>query len=626
MLRFVPVAFLVACSAVDPDPRLEKFAGCDDLNGYMQDMALQEARWRWATEFQVPSMSIEYAFAAGTSPQAADFSQTNLQEQGVDEADLVKTDGTWLYSVAGPSVAITKVWPMEAAGDPVQVPIDGIIFGLYLVDDTVITLSTVFAGTAQPRDGVAAERTEDSTLVTVIDVTDRAAPVVIRETYTSGILEDTRRIGDRLYVVTYTDVDVQATAPVENWPDAKRLISAAVPADWLPRKVDHRLTARGTPDEGWTATDESSCGCDQVYASKATGGTFVTNVLSLDLADLASSFVGEAVVGRADTVYASPSSLYVAYTETAEGAFATFDGALDTVIHKFTIGEAVAAASYDATAKIVGTLPDQFALSEHDGVLRVATTDTQSWSTNVYTLQDVDGEFTRLDVLRGLAPGENLFAARFVGDVGYLVTYVVSEDGWAFPSIEGGDPLFTIDLADPTHVQPIGELQLDGWSDYIHPIDEGRLLTVGMDDGEDGWQVAVSVFDVSDLAAPALVDRLLPGSFQSEARLDHHAFNWYEPQRTLALPGMDQDGVTALDLVKVGEDGHLTAGGKLYQAPELLADDPRCAPVRRSVFLEDEVWAVSSAGLTGASLADPETPTAWVAFAEGGCASSASGW
>lgn len=602
MRALIPVLAMTAgCSLADPDPQLTRFSSCAELDTYMTRMALDEARWEWAVGFDdVLQGSVamggleDYSLANKASDSAGSFSETNLQEAGVDEADLAKTDGTWLYSVAGDQLMISRIWPVEAAREAARVPIDGVIEGLYLIDDHVVVLSTVWAWEGpRPRSGAGHVRSDDSTLVTVIDVTDRGEPEVIRETYTSGVLEASRRIGDRLFVVTYTDVQVGGGAS-RTWRDAKDAIEVADAVTWLPRRVDHLLRSDG----GWSTDDASSCGCTDVFASSAEGGTFVTNVLSLDLSSPRSAFVGEAVVGRADTVYASPRALYVAYTETAEGAFATFDGALDTVIHRFDIDGQRQRPRYDATAKIVGVLPDQFALSEQDGVLRVATTDTQSWSSNVYTLESVDGDFRRLDVLRGLAPGEQLFSSRFVGNIGYLVTYVVDEDGLSLPDIPLGDPLFTLDLSDPGDIVPVGELVLDGWSDYIHPLDDDHLLTVGMDDDGDDWQVSISLFDVSDLANPVLADRAFPGSVSSEAQEEHHAFNWYAPLQTLALPGVDRSGRSSLDLIEATPEG-LSVIGKLHPR----SPDDACHPVRRSVFLEDQVWAVSSGGLT-ASYAD----------------------
>jgi len=603
-------ALLSACSLADPDPNLTKFSSCQDLDVYMTEMALKEGRWGWSTNLSDISFgSVEYELSSERA--ATTFSETNLQEVGVDEADLVKTDGTFLYSVAGGHVLISQLWPVEEAREVSRLRVDGVIDGLYLIDDKLVVLSTTgFWEPEAPRSGQPHIRSEQSTLVTLIDVSDRSSPVVTRETYTSGALASSRRIGDRLFVVTYTDIRVEGRS-ARTWRDAKQSIEAADSIAWLPRRVDHQL--RGTGE--WETVDESSCGCTDVLASRAEGGTFITNVVSLDLSDPSAAFAGEAVVGRADTVYASPSSLYVAYTETAQGAFATFDGALDTVIHKFRIGEDEAKPRYDASAKIVGVLPDQFALSERDGVLRVATTDTQSWSSNVYTLEAVDGALRRLDVLRGLAPGEQLFSARFVGEIGYLVTYVVERNGVSIPSIPFGDPLFTIDLSDPTHIEAVGELQLNGWSDYIHPVDEDHLLTVGMDDGDGGWQVSVSLFDVSDLANPVLQSRVLPGSFSSESLQEHHAFNWYPTLNTLAIPGVDSGGKSGLDLIEWTADGELDTLGKLLQGPELGEASPWCQPVRRSVFLEDQVWAVSSAGLTAAVADAPGAQIAAVPFA-----------
>ncbi len=357
--------------------------------------------------------------------------------------------------------------------------------------------------------------------------------------------------------------------------------------------MDNRLVGGA-----WQTVTGTSCGCEDTWASEAEGGTFVTSVLTLDLSDPMSDFEGSAVVGRADTVYASADNLYVAYSEWEDGLFRP-GSVIDSIIHKFDItGDEPA---YRATAQIPGWLHDQFSLSEHQGVLRVATTDdSMGFTSGVYTLQEEEGEFVQLDYIDGLAPTEQIMSARFLGDMGYVVTF----------EVQLGDPLFTFDLSDPSNIQKMGELHIPGWSDYLHPMGEGHLLAVGMEDG----QLQVSRFDVSDLADPQLSDRLFLDAWGSEAQWDHHAFNYFAPTQSLSMPSSSWDGAAVLEVVHADTE-QLYSLGRVEQPLDLVPEGYEwCAGIRRSVVMDDFVWAVSSAGLTAAELDDPSNILATVPF------------
>lgn len=605
------LALLSGCEAFDPDPELRAFADCDDMREYMKHMAMEEARYDWAFEFGIGGLvAQDYALTAAPEDAgsadsddggASSYSTTNLQEAGVDESDLVKTDGTYLYSVAGDTLVISKAWPVEEAEVVATVRIDGAVEGLYLDGDTVVVLSRIdpWSAAPSPRSRVAPDREEPMTLATVVDVTDRSAPEVVRETYATGTLDESRKIGSRLFVVTYQDLSIAPEA--EDFGEIKAAIKDAEPTAWLPWRFDNVLSGGA-----WRTDAKEACDCEQVYASDREGGTYLTNVLSLDLGDPLSDFEGEAVVGRADTVYASESSIYVAYGEVDDGAFPTVDDALDTIVHKFDIATGVAHPEYRATAKVQGSLIDQFALSERDGVLRMAMDDGDASA--VVTLREEGGDFDQLDRVGDLAPGEQIMSARFAGRVGYLVTTVWEESEW-------NDPLFTVDLADPADIRVTGELEISGWSDYLHPMDDDHLLAIGMDSDDDGeLQLAISLFDVSDMDAPALVDRAVLPAWSSEAQEEHHAFNWFPEQQVLVVPSQTEEWTSVLEVIHADTSG-LEPVGRVSQATvEAAAGETWCGQIRRSVIMEDKVWAVSSIGLTAAALAVPEEELAAVPF------------
>jgi len=592
---------LSACNALDPDPTLTRFSSCEAMGDYMADMARQEILYQYRWDLNVRSvgmaeMSMDVAAEGADTPSS--FSTTNLQEQDVDEADLVKTDGQYLYSLAGGQLVISLAWPHDEAAVLATLALDGQSEGIYLLEEHVVAVGRAYGRSMAPRSGQdpdlgPMEEWDSATVVTIVDISDPSDPQVVRETYAAGTLETSRRIGDQLYLVTHSDIHVGEDAETPR--DAKKAVRKADPSQWLARRSDHLLR-----DEGWEVDDDAICDCEDVWASEREGGTYLTNVLSLDLSAPMGRFRGESVAGAVDTVYASPGSIYVAATEYTDGPFPTIDDRLDTIIHKFDIGDGDERPEYRASAKISGVLSDQFALSEQDGVLRVATTEWVDLpSSEVHTLVEEDGEFDHLDVLRGLAPGEEIYAARFVGDMGYLVTY----------EVQLGDPLITVDLSNPSRIRKGGELHVTGWSDYIHPMGSGRLLAVGMDETSSGdWRLAVSLFDVRDPQSPTLQDRELLDAWSSEAQDDHHAFNYFSDQHALAIPSWSTEGSPVLEVLEARVGG-LDYTGQVPQ--EALLEgldeyDVYCAPVRRSVIMDEYAYAISSAGFTVATLDAPE--------------------
>ncbi len=584
------------CAPVDPDIALEPFSSCSEMRSSMARMARQEVLYdyRWQGVFGSILLGCsDYGLvgggkdAGGDTGGASSYSTTNLQEAGVDEADLVKTDGTWLYSLSGQHLVASRAWPVDALDLAATVQVDGNPSGLYLYGDLVIVESSVF-GDVSARSGASPNRRaggELRTLLTFVDVADPTAPQVFRELYVEGVLEESRRVGDRLFLVTYLDLSIEVEA--DNARQAKRAVNEAQPEVWLPWLFDNRSV-----DGAWQSDERPTCDCTDVWASEREGGTYLTSVLSLDLSDPDATLSGSAVVGQAETVYATAESLYIAASEYQEGPFPSIDGSLQTIVHKFAIGEDLDRPDYAASAKVQGVLKDRFGLSEYQDILRMATTESDGESSAIIsTLQERDGQFSLLDSLGGLGAGETIHATRFVRDIGYVVTY------------REIDPLFTIDLRDPTDIRLAGSLEMEGWSDYLHPMGDDHLLAVGI--GGD-WRLQVSLFDVSDLSAPTLVDRVSLDAYGSEAQYDHHAFNYFAEQDALAIPAWSYDDAPGLEILQATTTG-LSYTGRLEQTAviEALPSARQCSPIRRSVIFEDQAYAVSSAGLTVAPLSDP---------------------
>lgn len=310
----------------------------------------------------------------------------------------------------------------------------------------------------------------------------------------------------------------------------------------------------------------------------------------------------------------------------AEPEVATPAPEVTTEIHAFDIRDP-RTATYVASGEVDGTLLNQFAMSEHDGHLRVATTlpfgaDGTSESESAVTVLARDGDrLQSVGHVAGLGRTERIYAVRFLGPVGYVVTFRET------------DPLYTLDLSDPTAPRVVGELKIPGYSAYLHPIAEGRLLGVGQDATDSGQRLGTqaSLFDVSDLAAPERLDQLSLGeTAQSEAEYDHHAFLWWPDADLAVLPvtdwsraGSGDESASTAVAVRVDPAGTLTEAGRVTHpvadAPpgqprdERLMLLPEMTVIRRSLVVGDLLYTVSDAGVKASTL-DTLDDVAWLPF------------
>jgi len=288
--------------------------------------------------------------------------------------------------------------------------------------------------------------------------------------------------------------------------------------------------------------------CDDVRRTPRFTGADMLTVLTIDLAKGLPAVDSDAVMTSADTVYASPTSLYVATNGGWERG--------DTSIHRFDL-DGAARTAYRASGQVPGDLLNQFSMSEYKDVLRVATTDSSGAKSQslVTALAPRSGRLAKIGQVGGLGEGERIYAVRFIEDRGYVVT---------FRQI---DPLFTLDLADPTHPRVRGELKIAGYSAYLHPVGPHRLLGVGQDATPQGRQAGtqLSLFDVADPAAPKLLSKVKLGHFtSSQAEYDHHAFLWWEPLRLAVIPVSGELGTTEAAAFNV-DHGTITPAGSSHE-------------------------------------------------------------
>lgn len=566
----------------------------------------------------VPSAAADSAKSSAESaaPEAPgpQISGTNTQEAGVDEPDLVKTDGRRIVTLTGGrlQVLVVEDGKHRLAGG-LSLPLDGGDGDLLMSGDRVLVRSSTWAQDPVPgTESKAAGGVEymriaghPRTRLTLVDVADPEEPSVLSTFEVDGTVLGARMVGDVARVVT--------SAAPKGIGD----VSASTLRNWLPE-----YTLAGPDGSGIQPVSGIAVDCGRVSRPAAFSGLGTISVLTFDLSEGLSD--GDAVTVLADgqTVYASERSLYVATTRYAEVAPADGPASIaapgpvgnpeeTTQIHQFDISGA-GPARHLATGTVRGHLLNQFSMSEHDGRLRVATTDgsaraaagdrafpPEAVSESLVTvLEPRGGVLEAAGQVGGLGRGEQIYAVRFMGPVGYVVTFRQT------------DPLYTLDLSDAARPRVVGELKIPGYSAYLHSVGDGLLMGVGQDATEQGRRIGAqaSLFDVSDPANPRRLDQVSLGQGQSAAEFDHHAFLWWAPRGLAVLPLQVYDEVAGGSAVGLSVDrsrGLGEVGRITHRAPLGEPSGPGgYAFIERSLVIDDTLYTFSPAGVLSSDLGD----------------------
>jgi len=619
----------------------------DELRDYLLALAKQ----RYGGMFGQTLPQYNYLYMVGGRPVAVNDakgggirSETNTQVDGVDEADFIENDGNYLYVARNGKLTILGA---DSSVKSVTTLSDNVV-GAFLSGDrlTVITQSG-FGGWYGPMVRMAYGPWWDwnpQTRVTVFDVTDRSAPTVASETVYDGSLHDARAVDGRVYLVLdraidlpeplYTEVSVpdvggwgEVLTPVD---DARRM---AKPIRWGgPAEVGYRTYETWDEYAARVGDDIVDLSMPHAYTVDPDGNLVdlgivvdaadivrpgaddrqsMVTVVSIDSLSAApgSGFadsVASLVANGGNAIYMTRDALYVG---TSESDYSELVSTTNTRIDRFAIDGLDMA--WQATGVVPGTLINQFAMDEYNGYLSVATHTwasmwapsgdggTGTWSSRnesgVYILDTTGNVLDEVGRLTGLAPGESLFAVRFVGDMAYLVTFLQT------------DPLFAIDRSDPTAPTLKGELVIPGFSNYLQPVGDGILLGIGQEREPGSWnsKVHVSLFDVTDPTNPIQIERQFldedAQSSWSDAQWDHHALLY-----------SDEDGLLVVPIYSSGNDstGNYTYGQTLKvlrvdpAGIEVLGEIQTDEPVIRTARIGDVLYAVSDNHVTAYRISD----------------------
>lgn len=419
-----------------------------------------------------------------------DYSTTNLQMEGVDESDIAKIDGSYIYTVEDKYIVITDIrdgkleevtrfLPKDcgAADRVMEIYVDGDQLILVVQGYETSLGESSKAGSdkensdkeSSDEEIAVSDASEDSafcykmngkstTQIQVYSIVDRRNPEFEGRLIQDGYYNTSRKIGDVVYLFTQYHMTSDVVGYVE------KEYTSVIP------KVNGEKVAAG-----------------EIYLPESSGESGIL-VSSLDVNKPDKVLDSKLVISGCAQTYISKDALYL-YEE-------DYDGAMITNIAKFALDEG--RISGVAATAVRGYVRDTFAINASDGYLRVLTTD-YSTEDEVNALYILDENLKLTGQLTGIAPGEEIYAARFMGNTGYFVTY------------RNTDPLFTVDLSDPAKPEIIGELKVTGFSEYLHFWDDTHLLGIGYESDEKTGNIEnikISMFNIEN-----------PGEVTEEAKL-----------------------------------------------------------------------------------------------------------
>jgi len=695
---------------------LRRAQSCQDLTQALRDDALSKLNRRIDAEIRaVHEGYTPYAYGGegdptagsaggatngGNSPAPAPaHSDTETQVKGVDEADIVKADGTKLYVLHGQKFLVVNAWPAANLATAGSVDIEGEPSEMFVANGKATVFSSVdgapiyaaagltpraaysdgyatplyysAANGAMAGGGMSAPGSPSSqsyaaplTKVTVLAL-DGAHASVTRELYFEGSYLSSRRVDSKVRMVLeggahgpQLDYNANPTAGADDnarigaWEDLRAKNAAAIAAttyaDWIPEAF--------TKDAAGVHATPTGCG-DFYIPTTGTTEFGMTQIVALDLDAADAPPRGSAIVGAVETVYGNADTMVLAgraYCDpwltrrqynAPSSAIVPVEITNYTHLHLFNLTADPSQPLYAASGTVPGEVQDQFSLDQKDGRVRVTTTvqksgpvsaPTESASSSggsneashVYVLENRAGRLSIQGDTGEIAPGEQLYATRYVGDKAYVVTWHVT------------DPLFVVDLANPAHPAILGQVQIPGFSEYIHPLDDTHLLTIGRETDDTGHQhteggywygLAIQIFDVTNPLAPKLQQKYVydGGEYAtSEATQNHKAFTYFDDRKLLAFPYVRQYGYGATQstgpsstlevfhvdvasgIQKLGSVDHSSLLGTLPNGNYGYCGGYYDGAVRRGVFFENVVYSISYGGILANDVSQITAPLA----------------
>ncbi len=474
----------------------------------------------------VSEKSLELVLEASAASAVAAI--LNVLVQGVDEADIVKTDGDYIYYITNGNLAIVKAYPADKAELVHTIEFNSFNPNeLFIQDDKLLVFGTNYQSyVIQEQNAQIYPRIPSFNTVELrlYDISDKEDPELLRKVNFEGSYLTSRKIDDYVYFVVNTYPRYYETQPL-----CKDFVPKYAETTGEPTEEDYKPIAS----------------CTQIgYVPEIQPQSFFT-IASISMENKNEEIEKQVIVGSGQDVYASLQNMYVVQTTypiyNALGKPAE-DFTEKTIISKFSLDDGEI--EFTNSGEVPGHILNQFSMDEHKDNFRIATTTGNLWGieesvskNNVYVL---DEDLKVIGKLEDLAPGEKIYSARFMGDRGYLVTF------------KKVDPLFVIDLSNPKNPEVLGKLKIPGYSDYLHPYDENHIIGIGKDAVEAAEELKeqrnldfawyqglkMAIFDVSDVENPVEMYKVVIGDRGTDSPVlhNHKAFLFDKEKELLVIP------------------------------------------------------------------------------------------
>lgn len=578
-------------------------------------------------DFAVEESAADSGLLSAGATSAPSFSETNVQVSGVDEPDIVKTDGERIVVLSEGMLIVTDVTGERPVVEG-RLRLGNLnVQSLFLNGDKALLFGSAW-NSFHPlvESDVEYAPSYQTPTIQIVEVDlAQGDPSITRTMTIDGRFVSGRMIDDTVRLVMQSGpVGFEWSLPTGSGLRAERraieenqeIIRNSRPDNWIPYYLV-------TDSDGDVVDEGTLFDCQKANQPEEFAGLDMLSVVTIDLSDGLAVTDSMGVLAAGNTVYASAESLYVATQNWDTWLWAASGGGDDepdrvsTDIHKFDISDA-RVTTYEATGVVDGYLLNQFAMDEHNGLLRVASTTQPAWwgggfdsESLVTVLEQSDGVLEEIGKVDGLGLTEQIFSVRFMGDMAYVVTFRQT------------DPLYTVDLSDPRSPEVVGELKILGYSAYLHPVGDGLLLGVGQDADEDGRikGAQVSTFDVSDPSDPRKIDQVtLSEGSNSAIEWDHHAFLYWQPTGLAMIPVQQYWWTEESESVffgaiglEVGDDGELTEVQQVAHPGSTEQDWDWRAQIMRSVVIGDAIYTISSKGIMKSEL-DGLDEIDWLGF------------
>ncbi|MBO8158868.1 beta-propeller domain-containing protein [Thermosyntropha sp.] len=477
----------------------------------------------------IPDYSVQTTFERVKSAtqsineeSSADFSSTNIQVAGVDESDIVKTDGKYIYKVNNDRVNIIKAFPADQMQLVSQIRFEKPGFNaqeLYLEGNYLIVLGSGHYNPITPMPKAEIKiypppHSFTSAKAIIYNLKNPYKPEKIREIEIKGYMLSSRKIGKSVYLVCNRHIY------------------------WSRESEKIELPAyRDTNEKNDNSFKEIGCENIRYFPDNIYPSYIIVAGFNID--DTVNPADVNAYLGYSENIYASAQHLYIALTHEpvyhimADTNQPNKIRESKTLVYKFALQNGKT--NYEGKGEVKGRILNQFSMDEYQGTFRIATTSGDMWRNDEYTSKNnlyvLDKDLKILGKLEGIAPGERIYSTRFMGKRAYMVTF------------RNVDPLFVIDLKNPKEPKILGKLKIPGYSDYLHPYDENHIIGFGKDTieikGQAFYQgMKIALFDVTDVNNPVEISKVVIGDRGTESELlrNHRALLFSKDKNILAFP------------------------------------------------------------------------------------------